>query len=140
MHNKLFINVLCHFGNWHLRIEIFIKLSVTLFIMVNSSLTQITLSAVVKVHITTLFKCDCSGFRHLQFLHSKIPFKLTKKVGHIMGKNPQMMCPTKKFYIFNSKKFSKVLKHLYFLTYSLLPELQQQQQRSYQPSGCCLRR
>ena len=27
-----------------------------------------------------------------------------------MGENPKMMCPTKKFYIFNSKKFSKVLK------------------------------
>ena len=120
MHNKLFIDVLCHFGNRHLRIEVFIKLSITLFIMVNSSLTQITLSAVVKVHITTLFKCDCSGFRHLQFLHSKIPFKLTKKVRHIIGKNPKMMCLTKKFYIFTLKKFSKVLKPSEFLIYSLL--------------------
>ena len=107
-HSGKFWNI--QFARLQRRIEIFIKLSITLFIMVNSSLTQITLSAVVKVHITTLFKCDCSGFRHLQFLHSKIPFKLTKKVGHIMGKNPKMMCPTKKFYIFTFKKFAKVLK------------------------------
>ena len=29
-----------------------------------------------------------------------------------MGKNPQMMCPTKKFYIFTFKKFAKVPKPL----------------------------
>ena len=70
----------------------------------------------------------------------KNPFQINKKVRHIIGKNPKMMCLTKKFYVFNSKKFSKVRKPLYFLIYSLLLQQQQQLQQSYQPLGCYPRR
>ena len=92
----------------------FVKLNVTLPIMIDRSLPQISLAAVVQVKVATFFKREGIFLLHFNLFHFK---NLHKNMRHIIDKKSKMMCLILYILILvkkMSKRCKKLLKNFLF--------------------------
>ena len=78
MNNIVLIGLLVDVLNRHLRVKVFIEIQVALSIMIDSSISQISLPTILQILIAALLKSEQSSSRHLDFLHCKILLKNKK--------------------------------------------------------------
>ena len=87
--DELFVFLSTNRTNWHISVKILKKLNVTLPIVIDRSLPQISLPTIVQIKVATLFKREGIFLLHFHLFHTQ---NLLKNMRHIIGKNPKMMC------------------------------------------------